>query len=191
MDVAWDKGKSLRLDSGEFYLRSLTEDDITPQYIAWMNDPDILAFINSRNRKNNYDTIHAYVKRHDNCSNFHLGIFVKETDEHIGNYSIHCDENNKTAITHVLIGDKNWWGKAVVLKTREMVLSFLFDERNFFKVCGTPLSKNIPAVFNYKKQGFVVEGILKNQVLLKDGSRCDVVQFALFRDDFKPVYVQR
>ena len=84
----------------------------------------------------------------------------------MGNISIRCDLANKTASTGVLIGDKSVWGSDVVIKARRLVLKFLFDDMDIFKVTGTPLSRNIPALFNYKKQGFIIEGIKKIRCFL-------------------------
>ena len=56
---------------------------------------------------------------------------------------------------------------------------------DIFKVTGTPLATNISAIFNYKKQGFVVEGIQKDHVMLSDGTRTDVIQFAIFREAYE------
>lgn len=173
------------LHDDQIFLRPLSVSDVTEEYVKWMNTPDIVQFIGSRNKNNSKENIEKYVATFDNKGSFHLGIFIKESEHHVGNISIRCDLANKTASTGILIGDKSVWGSDVVIKARRLVLKFLFDDMDIFKVTGTPLSRNIPALFNYKKQGFIIEGIQKDQVLLGDNTRADLVHFAMFRCQYR------
>ena len=178
------QGEYLHLRKDKIFLRSLTKDDINSQYLSWMNDPEITRYTASRNRHNNYQSLLAYLGKHDNRTSFQLGIFVGDGELNIGNFSIICDLHNLIGRTNVLIGDKEWWGTGIVLQARALILEFLFLHMGIYKVCGTPLSKNRPAIFNYQKQGFTVEGVERDQVLLGDGSRSDVIHFAMFKKQF-------
>ena len=175
----------LYLHDDQIFLRSLSVSDVTEEYVEWMNNPEIIQFIGSRNKNNSRENIEKYVAKFDNKSAFHLGIFIKEPERHVGNISIHCDLANKTASTGVLIGDKSVWGSDIVIRARRLVLKFLFEDMDIFKVTGTPFSRNIPALFNYKKQGFIIEGTQKDQVLLADNTRVDLVLFAMFRCQYR------
>ena len=52
------------------------------------------------------------------------------------------------------------------------------------KVLGRPLARNFSAIFNYKAQGFTMEGILRKQILERDGTRTDQIYFGLLRSDW-------
>ncbi len=177
-------GQGLFIKNGDITIHSLTEKDVSNVYLSWMNDPEILRYISSRNKINSRENIKKYVAKFDNVSSFHLGIFVCDNSKHVGNISVHCDVNNKVASTGVLIGDKALWGSDIVVRSRFLILQFLFEKMDIFKVTGTPLATNLSAIFNYKKQGFVVEGIQKDHVMLSDGTRTDVIHFAIFREAY-------
>ena len=113
---------TLYLETERFYLRPLSLDDVTPRYINWLQDKEITAWINARFNSTTPESIRAYVQRCDNITTYHLGIFVRGGIEHIGNYTIQIQAQHDTARTNVLIGEKDWWGKGVVIETRARLL---------------------------------------------------------------------
>ena len=172
----------LTLDSKRFHLRSLVSDDVNERYLSWLADAEVVQWLNARFRENKEDDVRAYVARHDNISSFHIGIFLKNSKLHIGNFSIAIDPKHDTAHVSVLIGDRDWWGKGVVLEARAVILDWLFKEQGVYKVWSLPFVRNVPAIYNYKRQGFVIEGILKNHKKVEEGERLDVASVAMFRD---------
>jgi RimJ/RimL family protein N-acetyltransferase len=102
----------------------------------------------------------------------------------IGFIMVFLDPYNRIARTAATIGDKAFWGKEVVLECRAAVLGFLFDEMGVHKVWGRVNTRNIPSVFNYKAQGFVCEGVMREHGRKPDGSRVDQYLFGLLRKDW-------
>ena len=124
----------------------------------------------------------------DGISDFQIGIFEREVGKHIGNYMIELDLGNRSATISVMIGDKTYWGDKVVLETRAALLDHFFSERGAEKMIGLPLVRNFPAVFNYKAQGWRLEGIMKGQMKSSLGEgRLDQYQFALLKDEWLAV----
>ena len=70
-----------------------------------------------------------------------------------------------------------------MLETRAALLDHLFRS-GVEKVIGSPLARNFPAVFNYKAQGFVAEGVLRRHRIDPDGKRVDQVMFGLLPEDW-------
>lgn len=164
-----------------FYLRPLVESDATNKYLSWLNNNKITFFLNSHYKKNSIESIVNYINKHNSIDSFHIGIFTKDSDIHIGNYSIYLDLYHLVASTNVMIGDTNFWEKKVVLETRAKIIDILFCEYNMHKIIGTPFATNYAAIYNYLAQGFVKEGVLKGHKISPSGERVDIVQFALFR----------
>jgi len=55
-----------------------------------------------------------------------------------------------------------------------------------------PLSRNFPAVFNYKAQGWRHEGTLRgHRRSIVDGTRLDQYQFGLLRDEWRQLRRKR
>jgi len=85
-----------------------------------------------------------------------------------------------------VIGDKEYWGKKVVLETRPVLIDHFFNERGIDKIVGQPLARNIPAIFNYKTEGWQLEGVLKShRKSMADGKRLDQMQFAMLKDEWR------
>lgn len=180
-----EAGKPVRLDTERFHLRSLHSSDATARYAAWLNDPEVTRFLQVRfSGLQGVATIRDYIDGHDNVNRFLLGIFDREKDLHIGNYSLRLRRVHLTGNQGTMIGDKDYWGKGVVLETRAALLDFCFDDLGLDKVNGAVLSRNGPALYNYRRQGWVVEGIRKAQFICDD-ERVDCVQFSMFRDHWR------
>ena len=90
-----------------------------------------------------------------------------------------------TAETAVVIGEREQWGKNIVLEGRARLLDFLFDELSMHKVIGRPHGRNIGSIFNYKALGFQCEAVLREQSrAVTDDSRLDQLVFGLLRDEW-------
>lgn len=175
------EGGDFPIESDRFVIRPLTADDISQRYIDWLNDPEINRFLEVRWRSQDLDSVRSYVASHDRKNNYILGIFEKAEDKHIGNFSLRVDPNNRKASMGVMIGDKEYWGQAVVLEARARVLDSIFDKMPVDKVSGGCYQTNTHAIFNYRRQGWQVDGIRKADRV--DGDRrVDLVHFTMFKE---------
>ena len=180
----WQPGLPVGLETERFILRSMAPTDITNRYIAWAADAELMQNVNSPPRDMSREQLARYVGRFNNRSSFHLGVFCKEDGLQIGFYNVHCDLRSRTAQTAVIIGDRNFWGQKVVVETRGRILEFLFDEVGMEKVWGTPFDRNFPSIYNYKAQGFQLEGILRSHRVAADGRRVNQYMFGLLREEW-------
>jgi len=182
--VSWRPGTPVRIEAPRYVLRSLTVDDASPRYLAWLQDPEVVRWLNARFRSHSLDTIRAYIARHDDRTSFHLGIFTAGDGTHVGNYSVYHEPAHETAQINVMIGDKQHWGAGTVLETRALLVDWLFDTLGVYRVWGTPFAQNAPAVFNYKRQGFRLEGMMRAARKVSDDERLDIAVFAVLRDEW-------
>ena len=178
-------GPSIRLETENYVVRSIEHADVNEDYRDWTHDQEIMAGVNSSPTEMTIEDMHKYVDRFDNRNSFHFGIFDKNAgNKMIGFYVIYRDRRHNLAQTNVVIGNKDYWGKAAVLETRSAVLDFLFDVVKVGKIWGNPMVRNIRSVFNYKAQGFVAEGVLRRHRIDPDGKRVDQVMFGLLPEDW-------
>ena len=178
-------GPPIRLETENYVVRSIEHGDVNEDYRDWTHDQEIMAGVNSSPTEMTIEDMHKYVDRFDNRNSFHFGIFDKNAgNKMIGFYVIYRDRRHNLAQTNVVIGNKDYWGKAVVLETRSAVLDFLFDTIKVGKIWGNPMVRNIRSVFNYKAQGFVAEGVLRRHRIDPDGKRVDQVMFGLLPEDW-------
>lgn len=182
--TVWHPGVQVEIETDRFLVRSLTKADATPVYVSWWNDAELQASLEFPPRGWGRQHAERHIGRFDNRTRFHLGIFPKGATLPIGFITIFC-EGDERARTNILIGDKDYWGKRVVIEVRARVMDFLFDELGIVKVCGIVDGRNIPSIFNYKALGFTCEGILRQHKVGLDGSRHDQLWFGLMKEDWQ------
>jgi [ribosomal protein S5]-alanine N-acetyltransferase len=166
------------LETARYRLRPLTLDDASECYLAWLNDPMVTRFLEVRFRRNTMDDVKSYIDSHDGKNAFLYGIFTKLGD-HIGNFSLRIDPHNSIGTLGVMIGDRAHWGNDVVLETRSCVLDHAFDDLRLHKVCGACLATNVPAIYNYRRQGWQMEGVRREHAFVCDGKWVDIVMFGM------------
>lgn len=168
----------ITLESENYLIRSLDISDASESYKEWLNDEEVTQFI----QVSGEGRLEDYIAGFDNDSRFLLGIFANKS-KHIGNFTLVHHKAHKTVGMGLMIGDKSYWGVEAVQEARAVVLDFCFHTLDVYKVFGTCYSVNHAAVYNYKKQGWTLDGIRKGQFLF-NGTRVDSINFSMFRDDW-------
>lgn len=95
------------------FLKRLVPDEISPRYADWMNDPEVVRYLESRYSTYTLDSVREYVRQvNESPADFLYGIFLEETGQHIGNIKI-SDVNpiHKFANVGLLLGEKSCWGR--------------------------------------------------------------------------------
>jgi len=180
------QGVPVHLTTERFVLRSLTASDISDRWGGWSDDKEIVTPLNIAQRRMTKDDLRRYVARFDNENSYLIGVFTKAMTLHIGFFVIDVNRLHATASFNLVIGDKSYWGKGVVNEARAALLDEFFDNRGIEKAYGTPLARNHPAVFNYKAQGWKLEGIHVGQCRsVIDGSRLDQYHFGMLRTEWR------
>jgi len=181
----WQPGQPVRINTERFVLRSLTPQDATERFAAWTADPEVSRFVNVPPRAVPPPDLLRFIQGHDNDRSFGIGIFDRASGLHIGLLNVNVDKQNRLATTDVMIGERDWWGARVVLEARGALYDFLFDTAGVEKICGLPLAGNNAAIFNYRAQGFRLEGLLRRHRLSWDGrTRLDQYQFGMLREEW-------
>jgi [ribosomal protein S5]-alanine N-acetyltransferase len=179
------RAQPVRLTTARFLLRNLLPGDASDRYLSWAADSEVMSPLNVSAVRMTRQQLAGYIGGFDGITRFLIGIFLREDERHIGFYMIETDPGHGLANFNVVIGDKEFWGKKVVLETRPVLLDHFFTQRGIEKALGSPLARNIPAIFNYKAEGWRLEGVLKSQrKSIKDGSRLDQMQFAMLKTEW-------
>jgi RimJ/RimL family protein N-acetyltransferase len=182
----WIVGMPARLETERFIVRSMGPNDATDNYMKWIADPDLMRNLNTAPMIKTREEEMARLKSYDNSSNFQFGAFVKPDNLLIGFFQVRIDRHHKLAEVSVVIGNREWWGRDVVIEARGAILNFLFDRLKLEKIWGMPQARNFAAVANYRKQGFRLEGILRghNESAYDRTKRLDFAVFSLLRSEW-------
>jgi RimJ/RimL family protein N-acetyltransferase len=178
--------KPMRLETRRYLLRTVTPADANARWLGWAADPDVMTPLNVATRQMTLTDLQRYIATFDQVARCLIGVVDKASGQQIGFYEIDFDMTHRLATFNVVIGDKAHWGERVVNETRAALLDHVFTRRSVEKAVGRPIARNFPAIFNYRAQGWRLEGILKAHRRIFDGSgRIDQFEFGLTRDDWR------
>ncbi|MEP3247162.1 MAG: GNAT family protein [Sneathiella sp.] len=181
--MKWVWGTPLTLQTENYILQSLDTRDVPEDMVQWFADPEIMRYMNDPMNLDRQKLAKRF-SRLDNKRVFGLVIYARDIKKPIGLMRIFVERSSAKAETSILIGNKDYWGRNVVLEVRERVIRFLFTAMKLNKITGSVRARNFPALFNYTKQGFKREGILKEQVRGREGDFEDVILFGLLQKEW-------
>jgi RimJ/RimL family protein N-acetyltransferase len=165
-------------------LRPLGRADIENR-VRWFNDADVRKTLIISERYELEKTIRWFEKMQaDDCR----AEFVIETAEKIpvgivGLAGI--DSTHRTAEIYIVIGQKEFWGKGVMLEAERLLIDWAFNSLGLEKIWAQTRPDNIASLITMKKIGFQIEGTLRNEKIV-NGQRTTVLHLGLLREDFKP-----
>lgn len=120
-------------------------------------------------------------QRGDESGEYNFAIEDIKTKKYIGGCGIHkVNWVARVAEVGIMIGDKNYWGKGYGTDAMKVLMKFVFEEMNMNKIRLSTFSFNERAIKCYKKCGYEVEGVLKNEVF-KEGKYYDEIIMSAFR----------
>jgi aryl-alcohol dehydrogenase-like predicted oxidoreductase/RimJ/RimL family protein N-acetyltransferase len=145
----------LMIGTKRFILKPLSVDHATERYAEWLTDPDSKRYIVTAS-DNSLSYLRNYIKeRSERADVLFLGIFVRETNDHIGNIKFEpINTLQKSAVCGILIGEMNWRGKGVAREVIRAACQRLLEEKGVTKYFLGVDPHNTAAVRAYKKIGF-------------------------------------
>ncbi len=166
------------------YLRALELDDYKVS-IEWRKDDRIWEMLGGPK----YFVSEAYEKKWVentifNSKDVKLAICLKENNKYIGNvYMTNIDEINRSCHSHILIGDKEYWGKGYAREALMKAIEYMFKERNIHRIQANVLESNMQSLKMHKKCGYVIDGLLRESVF-KDGRYQNQYVLSLLKEEF-------
>ena len=98
-------------------IRKIEREDITDNYVKWLNDPDVNKYLECRHTVHTLESTIKYVDSLNDNNEILLGIFDSKNERHIGNIKIGpINTLHKQATIGLVIGEKDYWGKGIGTK---------------------------------------------------------------------------
>ena len=180
----WKPGQPVKLQTKRFHIRSLTGLDASDTLLSWLTDEKLTYYIGGPRSLSNVQDLAQMIQRQDNKRDFLLGV-IRE-GRLVGVYWVEINYKDWNARTHHLFGDKRVWGSNAPLECRTAILNWLFLS-GVERVFGSPMAGCRAAIYGYKKQGFVLEGVLKSAMLHQDGTRHDIMMYRMLRSEWEEI----
>lgn len=172
------------MDNHRIYLRAFELDDYKTS-IVWRNDSEIWNMLGGHK----YFVSEAYEKKwvEDaifNAKDIKLAICLNESNLYIGNvYLTDIDMINRSCESHILIGNKKYWGQGYAKEALEKLLKFAFNERGMNRITAYILETNTASIKMHKKIGYQQEGVMRDAVL-KNGLFHNIIILSILNSEF-------
>jgi RimJ/RimL family protein N-acetyltransferase len=166
------------LESKRLRLRAFTPEDIQTNYVAWLNDPEIVRFSNQRFHKHSESSCRQYLASFTHTENRFLAIEDKLTHELIGTLTMYINSHHQTADVGILIGNTSHWGKGYGYEAFTLAVESLLQAK-LRKVTAGTMACNLGMIKVMEKCGMALEATRTAQEVL-DGQPVDILYFAKF-----------
>jgi len=170
------------LDGLRIRLRPFGASDITPTYLGWLQDPEVVRFSNQRFRTHTVETCQSYLNSFNDSPNYFLAICDRETKAMLGTMTVYRSLPHGTADIGIMVGERRVWGRGIGADAFGTVVATLLDSGDIRKVTAGTLSVNTGMIRIMEKAGMQHEAIRRAQELV-EGVPVDVVYYARFRHD--------
>ena len=165
------------LENNNYIVRTIEKADLNERYLGWLNDPEIIRYLEV---PENYTMkmLHEYYDSLDDNSRLLFAIIDRKSNQHIGNLTLNpiSIANNNTGLGGI-IGEKKYWGTPAFVESMELLMEYAFKIRKFHKILSSVVDKNVPCIIASRKVGFQVEGIRRQHIKLMNGQYSDVYVF--------------
>ena len=120
------------------YLRPLVLEDVTEDYVAWMNNYEIVKYTESRFFVHTRKSIEEFVQNSNNTNTFTFAIIAKEENVHIGNIKLgNVNWIHRHGDIGLIIGRKEYHGRGIATEAINLLTDYAFKHLNLHKVwCG-------------------------------------------------------
>lgn len=161
-------------ESIELFL--LTPEAVSADYVAWLQDPEVGRYLESRFATHDLISTRAFVADMlESESNLFLGIRSVALGRHVGNIKLGpIDRRHGTAEIGLMIGDRGAWGKGLATEAIDRISRIAGDELGLRKVTAGCYAGNVGSERAFLKCGFQIEGRRPAQVIC-DGKPEDLV----------------
>jgi RimJ/RimL family protein N-acetyltransferase len=172
--------KNQFLTGKQIYLSALAKEDITADYISWLNDKDVCRENSHATFPNTSEKTMAYVEAVSKTnSEVVLAIKWKKNNEHIGNISLQrINWVSRSAELAIIIGNKKYWNKGVGTEAYRLMIDYAFDRLNLNRISSGQTLRNKGMINVCIKCGMKEEGIARES-MFKEGEYIDTVTYSI------------
>ena len=158
---------------------------LTPEYVDWLNDPEVVRYSEQRHRAHTLASCRAYCESFRGSPHYFWAIVERELGlGHIGNMTAYVNAHNRVADLGILIGNRDAWRKGYASEAWAIVCDYLFEHADMRKISAGTLAANIGMLAVMRATGMVDDGRRSRHSLL-DGSETDVIHAAVFKGDWR------
>ena len=140
-----------------------------------LNDPEIVKFSEQRHFNHTIESCTNYYVSQQKTSNLFLAIIYGNNNPiHIGNIGVRIDKFNLCADVSIIIGEKDYQGLGLGLRSWNLILDTLLYKMNFRLITAGTMEVNVPMIKLMRKSGMKITSVLPKRFLF-DGKEIGLV----------------
>jgi RimJ/RimL family protein N-acetyltransferase len=176
----------MHVEGRRLYLRALKGEDCTPEYVNWLNDPQVNQFLETRFVPQDIEGVRSFVASVNARDNEHLfGIFLKDGHRHIGNIKVGpINARHRIGDVSLFIGARDCWGNGFATEAIAVLSRHAIDALGVRKLSAGIYRPNRGSLEAFLRCGYKEEGVRRLHYILA-GERCDVFELGLLPEELK------
>jgi RimJ/RimL family protein N-acetyltransferase len=165
----------------QVYLRALGPEDISNDYLAWLNDPEVLRYRTTR-LPTTLRQLAAWIKNPSPPDRLVLAVRLNEDDRHVGNISLAKFEwTHGTAELAIMIGAKDTWGRGVGTESIELLSGHAFNALGLHRLSAESANPSYNRCM--ERLGWIHEGT-RREALFVDGKHIAIECWGLLASEW-------
>lgn len=175
------------LSGRKVLLRPFLESDITPEYISWLNDPEVVRYSNQRFIRHTESLCRTYWDSFRDTPNLFLSVRTLAENLPIGTMTAYVSLPHGTVDIGILIGRKTAWGTGSGQDAWDTLVNWFIEQRRIRKVTAGTLSSNKAMIRIMERSGMHREATRPRHELL-DGEPLDIYYYGKYgQKDIEPI----
>jgi ribosomal-protein-alanine N-acetyltransferase len=158
----------------DLVIRTFEAADICPDYLRWLNDPDLMKYSNQRLQRHTVESCQAYLDSFKHSANQFLAIADKQ-EKLKGTMTIYASTAHGTADLGILIG-REYSGHGLGTRSWQTVIAYLEEQTHTRKITAGCANLNHSMIRLAEGSGMVLEG-RRLQQEIHDGVAVDILLY--------------
>ena len=167
-------------------LRPFQLEDVDDTYCRWLNDPEVVRYLEARHADRSPEALRAFVKNSLANPNRHFFLVLEDDqDLPIGTASLVVRPHYNVATFGYMIGEREYWGGDYALVVQVALLDHAFGTLGLRRLEGGAAATNTSSHFNFRRLGFVREGTRRLQVIDNQKGPVDLLVYGMFAEEWQ------
>ena len=165
-------------------LRLVVLEDCTPRYLAWLENPEVNRYLETRWNVQSLDAIRTYIGAQLAAADSYLFAIEAERD-HVGNLKIGpINLHHGCADLSYFIGERASWGRGIATSAIRIASKIAFEVLGLYRLQAGVYATNLGSIRALEKADFRREGVWRRQLMGPVG-REDHLWFGMLAQEYK------
>lgn len=155
-----------RFDGARCSIRLCTLDDVSPRYVAWLEDPEVNRYLETRFSPQTLDSVAAFVTSQlEHPASYLFAICAADGGAHVGNVKVGpVNPHHGFADVSYFLGERSAWGKGIGTEAVRLATRFGFERLGLHRLQAGLYAGNVGSRRVLEKAGYVLEASLRKQL---------------------------